>query len=130
MSIILLIIVIVLVLVAYIYHRIKEINLQQEENDSAISKLRKSKFQWVVIIRTKDKFYKSFEDDDLGKVGYHIYTEHIKSINHTDIFIIDNKENEFLKIENGSESESMIGVRHPEQGHIGYLSFDIVNKIY
>lgn len=130
MSIILLIILIVLVLVGYVYHRIKENNLKQVANDLAINKLRKSEFQWVLIIRTKDKLYKAFEDDDLGKVGYHIYNEYIKSINQIDIFIVDNKENKFLKIENGSESESMIGVRHPEQGHIGYLSFDIVNKIY
>ena len=44
-----------------------------------------------------------------------------------DIPIRDNQTGEIIKIVKDGDSESLIGVSHPEKGHIGYLQFEIVN---
>lgn len=83
----------------------------------------------MVIIRAKGKFYKSYEDDDLGKVGYHIYSKYGQSIDKLDVYIKDNYDNKLMLIEKDKESESMLAVDHPVDGFIGYLRFDYVDSI-
>ena len=45
-----------------------------------------------------------------------------------EILIRNNQTGEVMKIVKGGDSESMIGVSHPEQGHIGYLQFETVRE--
>ncbi|RZL12691.1 MAG: hypothetical protein EOO89_19145 [Pedobacter sp.] len=85
--------------------------------------------KWTVIIKSKGKLYKGIEDDDLGKVGYYIYQNFAKKLDQVDVYVKDNLNNEILKIQKTYESECMIGVDHPEQGHIGYLPFETVERI-
>lgn len=89
----------------------------------------KSDYLYSVLIKGSGRIYSSIEDNDLNKVAYHIYTNFIKELDTIDIYIRDNKYNEFMHIDKTNKSESMIGVDHPIHGHIGYLPFIRVNKI-
>jgi len=88
-------------------------------------KLLHSQHKWLVIIRNLDGFKLDYENDDLGKTAYHVYTCYKEQLIRKQIFVYikNNIENKYLKIITDSNSESMIGVDHPEDGHIGYLSF-------
>ena len=133
MSTTLTILIIVFLLLGYLYYKIriniKENDLRNEKMDLIVEKVRKSEFKYVVIIRTNDKIYKDYEHDKLGNVGYHIYTKHAPIIGKHGVYILDNVGNEIMKIEKDTDSECMIGVDHPEHGHIGYLSFISVERI-
>lgn len=94
-----------------------------------MNNLRPSAFKWSILIKLNGKVYLESEDNDLGKIGFHIYTNLVQSIDSHSIYIRDNSSNELMRIDKDYESESMIGVNHPEQGHIGYLPFTIVDSI-
>jgi hypothetical protein len=88
-----------------------------------------SKYNWSVVIKSKGKLYIGIEDDDLGKVGYYIYQNFATKLDQVDVYVKDNQNNEILKIQTTYESECMIGVDHPDKGHIGYLPFEKVDRI-
>lgn len=44
-----------------------------------------------------------------------------------DIPIRDNQTGKVMKTLKDGDSDSMIGVSHPEHGHIGYLQYDTLN---
>lgn len=88
-----------------------------------------SQYKWSVVIKSKGKLYRGIADDDLGKVGYYIYLNFAKKLDQVDVFVKDNRNNEILKIQKTYESECMIGVDDPENGHIGYLPFETVDRI-
>ena len=67
------------------------------------------------------------EGDKIDELGYQIYKSHIADLDKIDILIRDNQTGEIMKIVKDGDSESMIGVSHPEKGHIGYLQFEIMN---
>jgi hypothetical protein len=68
------------------------------------------------------------EGNRIDELGYQIYKSHIADLDKIDILIRDNKTGEIMKIVKDGDSESMIGVSHPENGHIGYLKYEIVNS--
>lgn len=86
-------------------------------------------FHWSIYIRSNGQIYKELEGDDLGRIGYHIYKNLGQSLDAQTIYIRDNSTNDFLRIDKDYESECMIGVDHPERGHIGYLPFTRVSSI-
>ena len=88
-----------------------------------------SKYKWSIVIKSKGKLYKDIEDDDPSKVGYYIYQNFATKLDQVDVYVKDNQNNEILKIQKTYESECMIGVDHPDKGHIGYLPFEKVEKI-
>lgn len=94
-----------------------------------LQSLLQSSFKYVVIVRSNGTIYKSYEEDDLGKAGYHIYSKYGQSINKIDVYVKDNESDKFMLIEKDKESESMFAVNHPENGFIGYLRFDYVDNI-
>ncbi len=63
------------------------------------------------------------EGNTIDELGYQIYKSHISDLDKIDILIRDNKTGESMKVVKDGDSESMIGVCHPEMGHIGYLHF-------
>lgn len=67
------------------------------------------------------------EGNRIDELGYQIYKSHIADLDKIDILIRDNKTGEVMKIVKDGDSESMIGVSHPEKGHIGYLQFEIID---
>ncbi|KQM75236.1 hypothetical protein ASE74_20675 [Pedobacter sp. Leaf216] len=83
-----------------------------------------SKNKWSVVTRNLDGLKLDYEDDDLGKIAYHIYTCYKELLMRKQIFvnIKSNVEGKYLKIVTNN-TESRIGVDHPELGHIGYLNF-------
>ena len=81
------------------------------------------------MVITKGKLYKGIEDNDLGKIGYYIYQNFATKLDQVKVYVKDNQKNEILKIQKTYESECMIGVDHPEKGHIGYLPFETVERI-
>jgi len=83
---------------------------------------------WCVIIKSFEALILVFEDNDLGKIGYHIYSNYKEQLIQGQMFVYikDNKEDRYLKIVTDGSSESMIGINHPDSGHIGYLSFEEV----
>jgi hypothetical protein len=89
----------------------------------------KLRYKWTVVIKSKGKLYKGIEDDDLGKVGYYIYQNFAEKLDQVDVYVKDNQNNKIMKIQKTYESECMIGVDHPEEGHIGYLPFEMVDRI-
>lgn len=64
-----------------------------------------------------------FEGNRIDELGYQIYKSHTADLDKIDILIRDNQTGEIMKIVKDGDSESMIGVSHPENGHIGYLRF-------
>ena len=88
-----------------------------------------SQYNWSVIIKSNGRLYKGIEDDDLGKVGYYIYQNFAKKLDQVDVFVKDNQLSKILKIQQTYESECMIGVDDPENGHIGYLPYKKVERI-
>ena len=87
-----------------------------------------TKHNWCVIVRSTEGLNLVYQDDDLGKIGYHVYTTYKASLFKRQIlvYIKNNIENRYLKIVTDGSSESMIGVNHPLHGHIGYLSFEVI----
>ena len=88
-----------------------------------------SAFRYTVFIKFNGKVSKSYEDDDICKIGYLIYTELYKLGYTHEIYIRNNHTNELMRIDKDYDSECMIGVDHPEQGHIGYLPFTNVTSL-
>ena len=88
-----------------------------------------SKYKWSVVIKSKGKLFKGIENDDLGKVGFYIYQNFAMKLDQVDVYLKDNLNNEILKIQKTYESECMIGVDDPENGHIGYLPYEKVERI-
>ena len=101
----------------------------KHENATTADLDESSQYKWSVVIKSKGKLYKGIEENDLGKVGYYIYQNFAKKLDQVDVYVKDNQNNEILKIQKTYESECMIGVDHPEQGHIGYLPFEKVERI-
>lgn len=91
--------------------------------------VKKANFNWSVVVKSKGKLYKGLEADDLGKVGYYIYQNFAKKLDQVEVYVKDNRNNEILKIQKTYESECMIGVDDPENGHIGYLPYEKVDRI-
>ncbi|RYH22503.1 hypothetical protein EON65_19155, partial [archaeon] len=87
------------------------------ENETTADPVEESKYKWSIVIKSKGKLYKGLEDDDLGKVGYYIYQNFATKLDQIDVYVKDNQNNEILMIQKTYESECMIGVDHPEQGH-------------
>lgn len=85
--------------------------------------------KYVVIVRSNGTIYKSYEDNDLGKVGYHICCKYGQSIDKIDVYIKDNSGNKLMIIEKDKASESMFAVEHPIDGFIGFLRFDYLERI-
>lgn len=100
-------------------------NYSHELLTLATLKLVNSKYKWSVVFRNLDGFKLAYEHDDLGKVAYHIYTCYKEQLiqKQMSVYIRNNLEDKYLKIIADGSSESMIGVDHPELGHIGYLNF-------
>jgi len=87
-----------------------------------------TRYNWYVIIKSIRGYKSVYEENDIGNVGYHIYLNYKAAITEKQIsvYIIDRLENRYLKIITDGSSESMIGVNHPLHGHIGYLSFEVI----
>ena len=66
------------------------------------------------------------QGNKIDELGYLIYKSHVADLDKIDILIRDNQTGEVMKIVKDGESESMIGVSHPENGHLGYLGFETV----
>lgn len=88
-------------------------------------------YKWSVLIRDSNEIKLDFDDDDLGAIGYHIYNTYKTQLtqNQVSVYIKNNVNNNYLKIVTDEDSESMISVDHPIQGHLGYLSYIEVDKI-
>lgn len=90
----------------------------------------KSDFRFSVYQSPKVNGSKSLtlvlEGNRIDELGYQIYKSHTADLDKIDILIRDNGTGEVMKIVKEGDSESMIGVSHPDMGHIGYLKFDIV----
>jgi len=88
-----------------------------------------SKNNWCVIIRSMDGFKLDYEENDLGKVGYHIYNKYKTHLlrGQVSVYIKDNFLNRYLKIVADGTSDSSFSVDHPVNGYIGYLSFEELN---
>lgn len=69
------------------------------------------------------------EGNRIDELGYQIYKSHIADLDKIDILIRDNKTGEVMKIVKDGDSESMIGVSHPEHGHIGYLQIETLQGL-
>ena len=67
-----------------------------------------------------------FEGDVIDALGFEIYTRYADKLEEVDILIRDNQTRDLMRIVQDGDTESMIGVSHPEVGHIGYLMFEIV----
>ena len=86
------------------------------------------KYNWLVIVKSMEGYKSVYEENDLAKVGYYIccnYKEELTA-RKISVYIKDSLENRYLKIVADGSSESMVGVDHPELGHIGYLSFEVI----
>jgi hypothetical protein len=117
------IILFVFVILIWIFGKVKH------ENATIADPAEVSQYKWSVVIKSKGKLYKGIEDNDLGKVGYYIYQNFATKLDQVDVYVKDNQNNEILMIQKTYESECMIGVDHPEKGHIGYLPFENVERI-
>jgi len=67
------------------------------------------------------------EENRIDELGYQIYKSQLADLDKIDILIRNNQTGEVMKIVKDGDSESMIGVIHPEKGHIGYLQYDTLN---
>ena len=101
----------------------------KHENVTSADPVEASKYNWSVVIKSKGKLFKGVEDDDLGKVGFYIYQNFATKLDQVDVYVKDNQKCELLKIQKTYESECMIGVDDPENGHIGYLPYKKVERI-
>lgn len=115
--------------VIYYLTKRKKPNEVEKSNQTDLQSSLKSTFRYVVLVRSNDRLYKSYEDDDLGKVGYHIYSKYAQSTDKLNVYIRDNYKNKLMLIEKDKESESMFAVDHPVDGFIGYLRFEYVENI-
>jgi hypothetical protein len=82
--------------------------------------------KYSVLVKSNGKLFRSYEGDNVGDLGYLIYTKLIKPDYTHEIYISNNQTNELMRIDKDDDSECMIGVNHPEHGHIGYLPFTYV----
>ena len=101
----------------------------KNENETTPDPVEESKYKWSVVIKSKGKLFKGIENDDLGKVGYYIYQNFATKLEQVDVYIKDNQKCELLKIQKTYESECMIGVDDPENGHSGYLPYEKVGRM-
>lgn len=99
------------------------------ENETTADPVEESKYKWSIVIKSKGQLYKGIEGNDLCKVGFYIYQNFATKLDQVDVYVKDNQNNEILKIQTTYESECMIGVDHPDKGHIGYLPYEKVEKI-
>lgn len=67
-----------------------------------------------------------FAGNRIDDLGYKIYSSYRDKLDDVDIYIKDVENDELMKIVTESDFESMIGVTHPEKGHIGYLQYSMV----
>jgi hypothetical protein len=88
-----------------------------------------SLYRWSVVIKNNGQVYSDFEEDDLGKIGYRIYTELEKPNHSSEIYIRENSKKQLLWINKDYESDYMFGVDNPEGRRIGYLPFSRVASI-
>ncbi|WP_231424951.1 hypothetical protein [Pedobacter sp. Leaf250] len=88
-------------------------------------------YNWNVIIKSIKGYKSVYEENDLGNVGYHIYQNYRAELieGNISVYIKDRLANRYLKIITDGSSESMIGVDHPHHGHIGYLSFEVIEWV-
>jgi len=91
----------------------------------------RSNYRWSVISRIKNDIKLVFEDNELDRVGYYIYSSYQTQLmqNKISVYLKNNVENTYLKVVTDGSSESMFAVSHPTEGFIGYLSFEEVIKI-
>ena len=66
------------------------------------------------------------EENQIDELGYQIYKSNTADLDKIDILIRDNQTGGIMKIIKDGDSESMIGISHPEMGHLGYLEFEII----
>ena len=102
---------------------------EKPENATAPDSVEASQYKWSVVIKSKGKLFEGIEEDDLGKVGYYIYQNFATKLDRLDVYVKDNQKHKILKIQKTYESECMIGVDDPENGHIGYLPYEKVERI-
>ncbi len=88
-----------------------------------------SHYRFSVYKQFKQSPYQSdfiLEGNKIDELGYEIYKSYTTDLDKIDILIRENETGKIMKIVRGGDYESMIGVSHPEQGHIGYLQFEII----
>jgi len=103
-------------------------NKAESEPGSALLQ-RSSRHKYSVFVKSNDKLFRSYEGENIGDLGYLIYTKLILPAYGHEIYISNNQTNELMRIDKDYDSECMIGVDHPEHGHIGYLPFSVVTSI-
>jgi len=121
-------IIIGLVLISFIYYNGKP---DKSFKITEPLKFRLSDYRYTVYKSyrniTPRRIIPIFEGDVIDALGYEIYTRYADKLDEVDIIIRDNKTRELMRIVKEGDTESMIGVSDPELGHIGYLSFEIVD---
>jgi|GEM_PF-4941191 len=99
------------------------------ENPSPVILSNRSPFRYSVFIKSNGQVFRSYEDNDICKLGYLIFTMLSRPNFKNEVYILNNPKNELMRIDKDYDSECMIGVDHPEHGHIGYLPFSVVTSI-
>lgn len=100
-------------------------NKAESEPGSALLQ-QSSRHKFSVFVKSNEKLFRSYEGDNVGDLGYLIFTKLIKPDYRYEIYIFNNQTNELMSIDKDDDSECMIGVNHPEHGHIGYIPFTYV----
>jgi hypothetical protein len=88
-----------------------------------------SDVKYSLLIKDNGQVYSEYEENDLRKIGYHIYTKLEKPNQSYEIYIRQNLKNELMWINKDYESECKISVANPEGETIGYLPFSKVSSI-
>jgi len=97
--------------------------------EQADVKLQASNIRFSVFTKSKGIVTLVHENNRLQEAGYYIYKNYADKLETLTVFIKRNDDNQILKIVTKSESESMIGVHHPIDGHIGYLTVEEIKAI-
>jgi hypothetical protein len=87
-----------------------------------------SLYKYSVLVKSNGKVSRSYENNDSGKIAYLIYSKLLRPGYTHEVYILNNHTNELMRIDKDYDSECMIGVDHPEHGHIGYLPFTHVTS--
>lgn len=103
---------------------------KKEQINHRLTKFSESVYDFTVYRIQKDNNQREIilEGNKIDELGYQIYKSHIADLDKIDILIRDNQTGEIMKIVKDSDNDSMIGVSHPEKGHIGYLQFENLNS--
>ena len=102
-------------------------NKAESEPDLALLQ-QSSSDKYSVLVKSNGKLFRSYEGENICDLGYLIYTKLIKPDYRHEIYISNNQTSELMKINKDDDSECMIGVNHPEYGHIVYLPFTYVSS--